>query len=118
MEQDIEHLAQESSVWAALEVGFDLEDDSGGSTAQLAHKERDSTEYHISNVGPSIVLCQEIDVCDGALGRIEGELCDFKSSLGQLSSDICTLQTRSQTITIKLQEVGVHPRMRGLRDIS
>jgi hypothetical protein len=77
MEQDIERFAQGPSVRAALEVGVDLVNYSSEIGGQLADTEGDSTEDDLSQVDPLTVLCQEIAVCNRALGRIESELCDF-----------------------------------------
>jgi hypothetical protein len=47
-------------------------------------------------------LHEEIDICDTALRSMEDLLQEFKASLGQLSETICYLQTKSQDISIKL----------------
>lgn len=102
MEQDIELFAQEPSVREVLEVGIDLQNYSTTIAKELEVAQAESIHDYMRHVDDSAQIKQEIDICDHALAVMEERLGEFKGSLGQLSSDICTLQTKSQAITIKL----------------
>ena len=102
MEADIEQFAQDPSVREVLSVGVDLQNYGSQIKKQLSIVENESIADYLRCVSVSEQLRKEIDICDRGLEEIENTLSKFKGSLGQLSSDICTLQTRSQAITIKL----------------
>ncbi|OHT14436.1 Vps52 [Tritrichomonas foetus] len=102
MEQDIENFAQDPSVREVLAVGVDLQNYGSEIAKQLKIVEGESIEDYLRQVPTANQLNTEIMQCDNALAEIEKSLSQFKGSLSQLSSDICTLQTRSQAITIKL----------------
>ncbi|KAK8893171.1 Vacuolar protein sorting-associated protein 52 [Tritrichomonas musculus] len=102
MEQDIEQFAQDPSVREVLSVGVDLQNYGSEIQRQLKVVENESIEDYLHQVPYMKQLHEEIDQIDRNLETIENSLSQFKGSLGQLSSDICTLQTRSQAITIKL----------------
>ena len=102
MEQDIERFAQEPSVRQVLEVGIDLQNYSTTIAKELAVAEAEAVGDYLKHVESSAELQRDIDACDRALAKMEEKLGQFQGSLGQLSSDICTLQTRSQSIAIKL----------------
>lgn len=102
MEQDIARFAQEPSVRQVLEVGIDLQNYSTTIAKELEIAEAESVGDYLKHVDSSAALKQDIELCDSALERMEDKLGQFKESLGQLSSDICTLQTKSQAIAVKL----------------
>lgn len=102
MEQDIEQFAQDPSVREVLSVGVDLQNYGSEIQRQLKVVENESIEDYLNQVPYMRQLHEEIEQTDQNLETIENSLSQFKDSLGQLSSDICTLQTRSQAITIKL----------------
>ena len=102
MEQDIEQFAQDPSVREVLSVGVDLQNYGSEIQRQLKVVENESIEDYLNQVPYMRQLHEEIKQTDQNLETIENSLSQFKDSLGQLSSDICTLQTRSQAITIKL----------------
>lgn len=102
MEQDIEQFAQDPSVREVLSVGVDLQNYGSEIKRQLKVVENESIEDYLKQLSNMRQLHEEIEQTDQNLEIIENSLSQFKDSLGQLSSDICTLQTRSQAITIKL----------------
>jgi hypothetical protein len=103
MEQDIDKFASEPSVRAVLEVGRDLHDYSDEISKDLEKAESASIDDYLRQTERVATLHREIMSCDHALEAMESLLVEFKGSLGQLSSDICSLQTRSQAINVKLQ---------------
>ena len=103
MEHDIERFASEPSVRQVLEVGVDLQNYSSTIRQELEVAEAASIEDYLRQATRVKKLHDEISTCSSALEAMEDLLMEFKSSLGQLSSDICSLQTRSQSITVKLQ---------------
>lgn len=102
MENDIKHFADEPSVREVLEVGVDLQNYSSEIAKQLKIVEAGSIGDYLNHVDTANVLHQEIADCYRSLEEIEQILFDFKDSMGQLSSDICSLQARSEAITTKL----------------
>lgn len=102
MEQDIEQFAQDPSVREVLSVGVDLQNYGSEIARQLKIAENESIESNLKQISTVHELHHDIEQTDKDLQIIEDSLSQFKDSLGQLSSNICTLQTRSQAITIKL----------------
>jgi len=102
MEQDIAMFASIPSVNEVLCNGVDLKNYKTQINAELQEAEHEALESYLSQIELSGYLYEQVCACDEALGDIEVTLDKFKSSIGQLSTDICALQTRSQSITIKL----------------
>jgi hypothetical protein len=102
MEQDIEKFASEPSVREVLEEGVDLQNYSGRIAKDLELAESASIDDYLSQTPRVEQLHREIMACDAALEAMENLLLQFKGSLGQLSTDIFSLQTRSQEINVKL----------------
>jgi len=103
MEQDIARFASEPSVRSVLELGVDLQNYSSQIAKELEETENSSIEDYLRQIPRVEKLHSEISSCDQALAAMEDLLVQFKGSLGQLSADICSLQSRSQEITVKLE---------------
>lgn len=102
MEQDIARFAEEPSVTQVLEVGVDLKNYNSQIASELREAEAASIDDYLNQVPKMLILHKEISECDQALESIEKMLDEFKGSLGQLSSDISSLQMQSQAITLRL----------------
>lgn len=103
MEQDIQRFASEPSVRKVLEVGVDLQNYSAQIKKELDDIESASIEDYLRQIPRVDSLHEEIMACDKTLEAMEDLLVTFKGSLGQLSTEICSLQTRSQEISMKLE---------------
>ena len=103
MEQDIQRFASNDAVRAVLEKGVDLQNYGKKIQESLESAEQASINDYLNQVDRVEQLHQEISICDQALETMEDLLTQFKEALGQISSDICTLQSKSQDITIKLK---------------
>lgn len=103
MEQDIQRFASEPSVRAVLEVGVDLQNYSAQIKKELDDVEAASIEDYLKQIPRVDALHEEILACDKTLEAMEDLLVTFKGSLGQLSTEISTLQTKSQEISMKLE---------------
>jgi hypothetical protein len=103
MEHDIERFASEPSVRSVLELGVDLQNYSSEIATNLETAESASIDDYLHQAPQVSRLKQEIKTCDVALEEMGTLLRQFKLSLGQLSSDIYALQTRSHDITVRLQ---------------
>lgn len=103
MEQDIERFASEPAVRSILEKGVDLQKYSNEIAKDLEVSEEASINDYLRQVPRVTRIYHEIDSCDNALEAMEDLLGQFKNSLGKLATEICTLQTNSQEITVKLK---------------
>jgi hypothetical protein len=103
MEQDIEKFASEPPVRAVLEVRVDLQNSRSEIGCDLGVAEVARIDDYLPQIPRVEQLHQEIMACDQALAAMEDLLNQFKGSLGQLWWDICSLQTRSQLTTVRLQ---------------
>jgi hypothetical protein len=86
-----------------LSVAVDLQNDSSEIGQDLAVAEAASIGDYLRQTPRVEQLHQEIMACDQVLAAMEDLLNQVKGSLGQLSSDICSLQTRSRSIAVRLQ---------------
>ena len=102
MEQDIKKFASDPTIKNVLEDGQDLQEYHKIITYQLEEAENSSIEDYLKQITRVEELHDKISSCDNELKLMEDLLIQFKESLGQLSNDICSLQTRSQDINIKL----------------
>lgn len=103
MEYDIGQFASDQSVNKVLMDGIDLNNYYGVNAKDLAEAELASLDDYLSQVDNGAQLRSDIKQCDSVLAEIEEIIEEFQNSLGQLSTDICALQTRSETITTKLK---------------
>ena len=102
MEQDIAEFASVPSVNEVLLQGTDLKNYYQQIAKELAEAEQESIADYVEEREESNSLHEIIVSCDSELESIEELLTRFKGSLGQLSTDICTLQAKSQSITTQL----------------
>ena len=102
METDLAKFASEPSVRSVLEVGVDLQNYSSSISEELKETQQNSIKDYLQQVSHVQELGKEIDSCDKTLETMENLLKDFQESLKQMSTDINTLQTKSQEITKKL----------------
>ena len=102
MEQDIQRFASNDAVRVVLEKGVDLQNYGVKIQESLEEAEQASINDYLKQIDRVKNLHQEISTCDNALETMEDLLMQFKQALGQISSDIDSLQTKSQEITIKL----------------
>lgn len=101
-EQDISMFASVPSVAEVLKNGNDLGNIYLEIGSQLEAAEAAAINDYMQQIDDSKGIIAEIKESDVALAAIEEMLVKFKASLGQLSTDICTLQAKSQTLTTKL----------------
>ena len=102
MEQDIAEFASVPSVNEVLLQGTDLKNYYQQIAEELREAEAEAVKDYIEQRDDSQSLHQIISTCDEQLASIEELLINFKNSLSHLSTDICTLQAKSQTITTQL----------------
>lgn len=102
MEQDIERFASNDSVRAVLEKGVDLQNYGSKIQEDLEEAEQASINDYLNQVDRVESLHEEISTCDHALATMEELLMQFKLALGQITTDIKSLQSKSQELTIKL----------------
>lgn len=103
MENDIAKFASEPSVRAVLEVGVDLQNYTAEIRKELEDVEGASIEDYLRQIPRVEKLHDEIITCDQVLESMEDLLVTFKGSLGQLSTEICGMQAKSQEINKKLE---------------
>ena len=70
---------------------------------QLADKEEEHISEYIHNGTALVDLYQHIQSCDSILGSMEDLLSGFQSDLGQLSTEIQSLQSQSLTLSHRLK---------------
>ena len=103
MENDIAKFASEPSVRAVLEVGVDLQNYTSQIRKELEDVEAASIEDYLRQIPRVEKLHDEIITCDQVLESMEDLLVTFKGSLGQLSQEITSMQSRSQELNLKLE---------------
>ncbi|KAK8889167.1 Vacuolar protein sorting-associated protein 52 [Tritrichomonas musculus] len=102
MEEDIERFASNEAVRAVLEKGVDLQNYGSKIQEDLEEAEQASINDYLNQVERVESLHQEISTCDHALATMEDLLMQFKEALGQITTDIKSLQSKSQELTVKL----------------
>ena len=103
MENDIAKFASEPSVREVLEVGVDLQNYTSQIRKELEDVEAASIEDYLRQIPRVEKLHDEIITCDQVLESMEDLLVTFKGSLGQLSTEITMMQSRSQELNLKLE---------------
>ncbi|XXQ30056.1 Vacuolar protein sorting-associated protein [Plasmodiophora brassicae] len=103
VEDDLNKLQEDEHVRKALDEGVDLRAYSNAIEAQLREAEDDAIQQFIQNSDCVADLFFEIQTCDAILGSMETMLKGFQESLGGISADIKTLQTKSLSMNVKLK---------------
>ncbi len=103
MEADLARFAEEPSVRRVLLEGIDLMNYGDHIESQLQEFESKSLDDYLNQVPRVKQLHQDIESCSSALHEMQSLLQQFDDSLGLISSQIYALQSRSQTITLHLQ---------------
>ncbi|EAY07005.1 Vps52 / Sac2 family protein [Trichomonas vaginalis G3] len=101
-EQDISMFASVPSVAEVLANGNDLGKIYEQIGKQLEAAETSAINDYLQQLEDAAKIAAELDQSGKALAAIQELLEKFKKSLGNLSTEICTLQDKSETLTTKL----------------
>lgn len=99
----IQENLEDELVQEALKKGLDLRQYSREIESELRKVEQHSIEDYISQSRNIASLHYQIRNCDEILARMEGMLSKFQNDLGNISSEIQTLQDQSRSMSIKLK---------------
>uniref|UniRef100_A0A7S0WFJ8 Vacuolar protein sorting-associated protein 52 homolog n=1 Tax=Pyramimonas obovata TaxID=1411642 RepID=A0A7S0WFJ8_9CHLO len=109
-EVDLEGLVEELELWGDHEVvrdilskGTDVREHVREVDTRLRQVELDSIQDYIHESDNLVELHQQIKACDTILEEMEDLLGGFQSDLGNISTEIKTLQEQSLTMSIKLR---------------
>ncbi|GAB4822229.1 hypothetical protein N2152v2_009275 [Parachlorella kessleri] len=103
IEKEIEAFADSEVLRAILDQGGDPKAFSRQYETKLRQAELESIQDYISESDNLQALHSQIKECDDILAAMEGMLGRFQGDLGNISSEIRTLQEQSQSMSVKLK---------------
>eukprot|EP01135_Chromosphaera_perkinsii_P012212 Nk52_evm31s2612 gene=Nk52_evmTU31s2612 len=102
-EDDIEANLQDEVVKQALEKGLDLRHYAKQIDGELQNVEQASVETYLTQADNIADLYKQIRSCDDILQEMEKLLNGFQANLGNIGTEIQTLQNQSLTMNLKIK---------------
>ncbi|KAK9819744.1 hypothetical protein WJX72_001832 [[Myrmecia] bisecta] len=103
VEEQIEHFAEHEVLRAILDQGCDPKEYGRQYEAKLRQAELESIQDYITESDNLVILHSQISSCDQILATMEEMLGKFQGDLGNISTEIRSLQEQSQSMSVKLK---------------
>eukprot|EP01080_Neovahlkampfia_damariscottae_P004739 gene4739-8322_t len=102
MNEGLNYIEQDKLISDATQKGIDIREHSKQIEEELIQVEEDSIKDYLQESERLADLYEKIQECDFILENMESILHDFQTNIGNLSESIKTLQERSYTMNIQL----------------